>query len=153
MFDDMAPKEPKAKKLSGDLDNSGEGSDNESDSDGESPTNGDDVVQIQNADLAVSEIFKHENYRHSLTTAKYIGLILLYIQRHFQYNHVIQGVYLSALIVDANGILVLLKFINQDFTNASNYLLRNDEALSILCSDILPSKKENMRKEVDFNDK
>ncbi|CAI2387422.1 unnamed protein product [Moneuplotes crassus] len=93
-------------------------------------------------DLAVSDLFNFENYRHSMISAKFIGQLLLFIQRKFQYNHVIQGVYFSSLIVDANGIKVLLKFLNQNFHGSSNYLLRRSDALSIICADILPSLKE-----------
>ena len=49
-----------------------------------------EVGNIDNLDIAVIEDYKYENHRHSLITAKFIGLILLFIQRHFQNNHIIQ---------------------------------------------------------------
>lgn len=125
MHKDMNPKKKeknKREKEEGESEDSGEDSNIESD----------EPVQIDKEDLAVSDLFKHENYRHSLISAKYIGQLLLFIQRHFQANHVIQGVYLSSLIVDANGIKVLLKFMNQDFHSQCNYLLRINDCLSII---------------------
>jgi hypothetical protein len=67
-----------------------------------------------------------------MITAKFIGLLLVFMQKHFQTNHVLQFVYLSSLIVDANGVLVLLKFINQDFSKIENEHLRRDDFLSII---------------------
>jgi hypothetical protein len=39
--------------------------------------------------------------------------------KHFKKNHVIQFMYLCQLLVDANGVLVLLKFLNQDFSKVT----------------------------------
>ena len=115
--------------------------DDESKSDKDDSNSEEDVGDIDELDIAVTEFYKYESNRHSLITAKYIGLLLLFIQKHFQINHVIQCVYLSSLIVDANGVLVLLKFINQDFSLIDNKNLRCDNILSILCSDLEPEVK------------
>lgn len=100
-----------------------------------------DVGNPETIDLAVVDFYKYENNRHSLITAKFIGLLLLFIQRHFHSNHVLQCVYLSSLIVDANGVLVLLKFINQDFSLIDNKNLRRSDVLSIICCDLDPALK------------
>ena len=115
--------------------------DDESKSDKDDSNSEEDVGDIDELDIAVTEFYKYESNRHSLITAKYIGLLLLFIQKHFQINHVIQCVYLSSLIVDANGVLVLLKFINQDFSLIDNKNLRCNNILSILCSDLEPEIK------------
>jgi len=49
-----------------------------------------------------------------------ISDLFLFILKHFKRNHVFQFMYLSQLIVDANGVLVLLKFLNQDFSKITN---------------------------------
>lgn len=49
-----------------------------------------------------------------------ISDFFLFLLKHFKRNHVVQYMYLSQLIVDANGVLVLLKFLNQDFAKISS---------------------------------
>jgi len=53
-----------------------------------------------------------ENDRHRLIVALSISDFFLFLLRHFKTNHIVQFMYLSQLIVDANGVLVLLKFLN-----------------------------------------
>ena len=45
-----------------------------------------------------------------------ISDFFLFLLKHFKANHLVQFMYLSQLLVDANGVLVLLKFLNQDFS-------------------------------------
>lgn len=61
-----------------------------------------------------------ENDRHRLIVALSISDFFLFLLRHFKTNHIVQFMYLSQLIVDANGVLVLLKFLNQDFAKIAN---------------------------------
>ncbi len=61
------------------------------------------------------EEFKFENDRHRVLVALVISDFFLYLMSHFKSNHIIQFIYISQLVVDANGVLVLLKFLNQDF--------------------------------------
>jgi hypothetical protein len=48
-----------------------------------------------------------------------ISDLFLFLLKHLKRNHILQFMYLSQLIVDANGVLVLLKFLNQDFAKIS----------------------------------
>ena len=66
-------------------------------------------------DFATMEEFKFENDRHRVLVALVISDFFLYLMSHFKSNHIIQFIYISQLVVDANGVLVLLKFLNQDF--------------------------------------
>lgn len=50
--------------------------------------------------------------RHRFITGLYISKLLLLLMKKFRLNHYMQAEYLSQLINDANGILVLLKFLN-----------------------------------------
>jgi len=52
--------------------------------------------------------------RHRTIVAKTITEIFLFLLRHFKASHIMQASYLSQLVVDANGALVILKFLNQD---------------------------------------
>jgi hypothetical protein len=58
------------------------------------------------------EEFDGEQDRHRLLVAMSISDFFLFLLRHFKRNHVVQFMYLAQLIVDANGVLVLLKFLN-----------------------------------------
>ena len=53
--------------------------------------------------------------RHRIIVAMIISDFFLFMLKHFKANHLVQFMYLSQLLVDANGVLVLLKFLNQDF--------------------------------------
>lgn len=61
------------------------------------------------------EEYKYENDRHRIITAMIISDLFIYMLKHFKANCINQFVYLSQLLVDANGVLVLLKFLNQGF--------------------------------------
>lgn len=56
--------------------------------------------------------FQFEMDRHRIIVAMIISDFFLFMLKHFKANHVVQFMYLSQLIVDANGVLVLLKFLN-----------------------------------------
>jgi len=59
-----------------------------------------------------------------MIVAMLISDYFLFMLKHLKANHLVQFLYLSQLLVDANGFLVLLKFLNQDFT-----LIKFDENL------------------------
>ena len=59
--------------------------------------------------------YQFEWDRHRVIVAMIISDFFLFMLRHFKANHLVQFMYLSALLSDANGVLVLLKFLNQDF--------------------------------------
>ena len=61
------------------------------------------------------EDYRYENDRHRVITAMIISDLFIYMLKHFKANCINQFVYLSQLFVDANGVLVLLKFLNQGF--------------------------------------
>lgn len=61
------------------------------------------------------EDYKYENDRHRVITAMIISDLFIYMLKHFKSNCINQFIYLSQLLVDANGVLVLLKFLNQGF--------------------------------------
>jgi len=63
--------------------------------------------------------YKYENDRHRIITAMIISDLFIYMLKHFKANCINQFVYLSQLLVDANGVLVLLKFLNQGFEKFS----------------------------------
>lgn len=118
-----------------------------SESEGEGSNSEEDMGDVHSIDIAVLGDYKYEYQRHSLLSAKYIGLVLLYIQRQLQANHVLQCVYFTSLVVDANGVLVLLKFINQDFAQIDSHNLCRADILSILCGDKSPSQKPKAEEE------
>lgn len=60
-----------------------------------------------------------------------ISDFFLFLLKHFKANHLVQFMYLSALLVDANGVLVLLKSLNQDFSKI-NFDVAADRRLSFL---------------------
>lgn len=59
--------------------------------------------------------YQFEVDRHRIIVAMVISDFFLFMLKHFKANHLVQFMYLSTLLVDANGVLVLLKFLNQDF--------------------------------------
>jgi hypothetical protein len=61
------------------------------------------------------EEYRYENDRHRIITAMIISDLFIYMLKHFKANCINQFIYLSQLLVDANGVLVLLKFLNQGF--------------------------------------
>lgn len=60
--------------------------------------------------------------RHRVIVAKAVSDFFLFLLKHFKRNHIVQFIYLSNLIYDANGVLVMLKFFNQELNkvNVSN---------------------------------
>lgn len=63
-------------------------------------------------DFASLEEYKFENDRHRVIVAMLIADFFLFLMKHLKNNHVLQFIYVSQLVVDANGVLVLLKFLN-----------------------------------------
>jgi hypothetical protein len=93
-------------------------------------------AEYEELDLAIQEEFKAENVRHSFICAKFIGQIFLFFASHFESNHLMQYLYLSHLIVDANGVLVLAKFLNQNFENINKAAMIKPPCLSVsACQD------------------
>ncbi len=72
-------------------------------------------------DFAQLEPYKFENDRHRVIVALLIADFFLYLMKHLKFNHIIQFIYVSQLVVDANGVLVLLKFLNQDFAKVIDF--------------------------------
>ncbi len=72
-------------------------------------------------DFAALEEFKFENDRHRVIVALLIADFFLFMMKHMKNNHLIQFVYISQLVVDANGVLVFLKFLNQDFAKVIDF--------------------------------
>ena len=56
-----------------------------------------------------------------MIVALLIADFFLYLMKHLKHNHVIQFIYVSQLVVDANGVLVLLKFLNQDYAKLVDF--------------------------------
>ena len=80
------------------------------DADQESPDG-----QEEDPDFSKMPDYQFESDRHRIIVAMVISDFFLFMLKHFKANHLAQFMYLSALLVDANGVLVLLKFLNQDF--------------------------------------
>lgn len=79
------------------------------------------------------ESFKYENDRHRVIVAMLISDFFLFLMKHLKNNHVIQFIYVSQLVVDANGVLVLLKFLNQDFAKVIDFNAeRNEESVDFI---------------------
>ena len=89
--------------------------------------------------------YQFEVDRHRIIVAMVISDFFLFILKHFKANHLVQFMYLSALLVDANGVLVLLKFLNQDFTKI-DFETRTDQKLDFL----KVSKDKNMSTTMEF---
>lgn len=80
-----------------------------------------DLSSEEAPDFAALDEYKFENDRHRVIVALLIANFFLFLMKHLKYNHVIQFIYVSQLVVDANGVLVLLKFLNQDFTKLVDF--------------------------------
>ena len=70
----------------------------------------DDEDALKDEDLF--ELYRYENDRHRVIAAMIISDLFIYMLKHFKANCINQSIYLSQLLVDANGVLVLLKFLN-----------------------------------------
>ena len=75
----------------------------------------DDEEALKDEDFFELEDYKYENDRHRVISAMIISDLFIYMLKHFKSNCINQSIYLSQLLVDANGVLVLLKFLNQGF--------------------------------------
>ena len=89
--------------------------------------------------------YQFEVDRHRIIVAMVISDFFLFMLKHFKANHLVQFMYLSALLVDANGVLVLLKFLNQDFGKI-DFDTRIDNKLDFL----KVSDSNNMAKTMEF---
>ncbi len=84
-------------------------------------------------DFASMEDFKFENDRHRVIVALLIADFFLFLMKHLKKNHLIQFVYVSQLVVDANGVLVLLKFLNQDFAKIVDFTqVKTDQSFDFI---------------------
>ena len=52
--------------------------------------------------------------RHKEIILKSISAIILLLIKELRKNHILQSEYILQLIADANGLLLILKFLNQD---------------------------------------
>lgn len=57
---------------------------------------------------------KFDIARHKEIVVKGTSAIIFLLLKHFKKNHILQAEYISQLIVDANGIVLILKYFNQD---------------------------------------
>ena len=90
-------------------------------------------LESDTLDIALADEYKPEYIWHSVIIAKYIGKLLLLLISHFEHNHPMQFYYLSHLIFDANGGLVLLKYINQSLFDQIDFeSLLKGECLSLM---------------------
>ena len=71
-----------------------------------------EVEVLKDEEYFELEDYKYENDRHRIITAMIISDLFIYMLKHFKANCINQFIYLSQLLVDANGVLVLLKFLN-----------------------------------------
>lgn len=90
------------------------------------------LEQSSPPDFATMEQFKFEMDRHRVIVALLISDFFLFIMKHLKSNHVVQFIYISQLVVDANGVLVLLKFLNQDFAKVDFTTNRLDKKFDFL---------------------
>ncbi|CDW84661.1 UNKNOWN [Stylonychia lemnae] len=95
-----------------------------------------DDVRAEAPDFATVEDYKYENDRHRVIVALVISDFFLFLMKHFKNNHVIQFIYISQLVVDANGVLVLLKFLNQDFTKIDFSTVKIDQKYDFIYNEV-----------------
>ena len=73
-----------------------------------------------------------------------IADFFLYLMKHLKHNHVIQFIYVSQLVVDANGVLVLLKFLNQDFAKLVDFTTNKaDQKFDFIYEDAVALERED----------
>lgn len=89
--------------------------------------------------------YQYELDRHRIIVGMVISDFFLFLLKHFKANHLVQFMYLSALLVDANGVLVLLKSLNQDFTK-----IDFDTSVDTKLDFLKMSKKNNMSTTLDL---
>ena len=99
----------------------------------------------EDPDFSKMPEYQFEIDRHRIIVAMVISDFFLFMLKHFKANHLAQFMYLSALLVDANGVLVLLKFLNQDFGKI-NFEQRKDAKLPFL----KVSADNNMTKTMEY---
>jgi len=106
---------------------------------------GDDDEIDEEMEFAKMPEYQFEVDRHRIIVAMVISDFFLFMLKHFKANHLVQFMYLSALLVDANGVLVLLKFLNQDFGKI-DFETRVDAKLPFL----KVSGENNMSRTMEF---
>jgi hypothetical protein len=84
---------------------------------------------VEAPDFAQLDEYKYENDRHRVIVALLIADFFLFLMKHLKNNHILQFIYVSQLVVDANGVLVLLKFLNQDFAKLVDFAEVKSDAL------------------------
>lgn len=84
--------------------------------------------------------------RHRIIVAMVISDFFLFMLKHFKANHFVQFMYLSQLLVDANGVLVLLKFLNQDFNK-----IDFEKKLDAKCAFLKVNEENNLNSTIEFS--
>ena len=84
--------------------------------------------------------------RHRIIVAMVISDFFLFMLKHFKANHFVQFMYLSQLLVDANGVLVLLKFLNQDFNK-----IDFEKKLDAQCAFLKVNEENNLNSTIEFS--
>ena len=90
--------------------------------------------------------YSFEMDRHRIIVAMIISDFFLFLLKHFKANHIVQFMYLTALLVDANGVLVLLKFQNQDFSKVDF-----DKKPHTKCAFLQGNEATNLNSTVEFS--
>lgn len=73
------------------------------------------VSPIIDIDQELNDLSSSDRTRHRFIMAYSISRFFILLIKRLESNHVIQSSYLAQLITETNGVLVLLKFLNQDF--------------------------------------
>ena len=81
-------------------------------SDSEEKKDKEESEEEEEINYATMAEFAFEADRHRIIAAMIISDFFLFLLKHLKGNHVVQFIYVSQLLVDANGVLVLLKFLN-----------------------------------------
>ena len=81
-------------------------------SDSEEKKDKEESEEEEEVNYATMAEFAFEADRHRIIAAMIISDFFLFLLKHLKGNHVVQFIYVSQLLVDANGVLVLLKFLN-----------------------------------------
>lgn len=90
--------------------------------------------------------YSFEMDRHRIIVALIISDFFLFLLKHFKANHIVQFMYLTALLVDANGVLVLLKFQNQ-----GSRKIDFDKKLDTKCFFLKCNEANNLYSTVEFS--
>jgi hypothetical protein len=111
--------------------------------------------QVCKCDTCDDYTHEAESHRHKLIVAHYICKTLNLLLRMFKKNDTLQYLYLSILLADANAIIVLLKFLSQDFSNyvteVESNIISDQIDLKALLSQTICESVQLIRRILKFN--